>query len=79
MEDNKSPFDVLKSRRFISFVVYLAVTYVLFPVAQQVFPEVFASINPNLFMENATDAILVLIGGYSAQDAVRALKAKNVK
>lgn len=76
LEEGKQFSDVMKSKRFISFMVYLIATYLLFPLGTHFFPEVFATINPNLFMEHATNVILVLIGGYSAQDAMNALRKK---
>lgn len=74
--DNKNSTDVLKSKRFISFMVYLIVTYVLFPIGVELLPDVFGTLNPNLVIEHTTQVVLVIIGGYSAQDALAALRKK---
>lgn len=72
----KKASDILVSKRFVSYVVYIVATFLVFPILSKVFPEVFGAINMDLFVENATDVVLLLIGGYSAQDAFRALKKK---
>lgn len=74
--DGKTAIDVLKSKRFISFIVYIVVTYLLFPLGQELVPSVFGTLNPVQVMEQMTTVVMVVIGGYSAQDALSALRKK---
>jgi hypothetical protein len=68
--EEKRAMDVLRSRRFISFVVGIVLAVFVVPIVNQVFPE--WMLNVADLQEQITNLVLVLIGGYTAQDLMTA-------
>jgi uncharacterized ion transporter superfamily protein YfcC len=68
--EEKSAWDVLSSRRFISSIVGMMVAFILVPLASEWLP------GWTISQETATDAIttmvVTLVAGYSLQDFAKA-------
>jgi uncharacterized membrane protein len=76
MNTNKRISDVLKSRRFVSFAVYIVVNLLAIPLLKFYFPNFSQYVNAYLFTEHSTEIVMLLIAGYSLQDAVSAYVSK---
>lgn len=74
LPEGKSAWDVFRSKRFITLLVFVFVTYFVIPFTTSAFPD--WHLNAQLLTENTTAVVLAIITGYSAQDALRAIKGK---
>jgi hypothetical protein len=67
----KQARDFLKSKRAISFLIWIFLVYAVTPLTQAAFPDVVFDVE--LVVNNLTILAGMVIGGYSAQDVAIAL------